>query len=99
MILKLYPGQTFSATVEAVAYITPAGQLQPSGNVPTALQPDQTPMPYGVILALDDERIDASKLPGGAVGKAAIYTNHAKATQLIRRVELRMQSWLNYIVP
>ena len=56
-------------------------------------------MPYGVILAFDDERIDASKLPGGAVGKAAIYTNHAKATQLIRRVELRMKSWMNYIVP
>ena len=99
VILKLYPGQTFSATVEAVAYITPAGQLQPSGNVPTALQPGQSHMPYGVILALDDERIEASKLPGGAVGKAAIYTDHAKATQLIRRVEMRMQSWLNYIVP
>lgn len=99
VIFKLYPGQTFSATVEAVAYITPAGQLQPSGNVPTALQPGQLSMPYGVILALDDERIEASKLPGGAVGKAAIYTDHAKATHLIRRVELRMQGWLNYIIP
>ncbi len=99
VIFKLYPGQTFSATVEAVAYITPAGQLQPSGNVPTALQPAQLSMPYGVILVLDDERIDAAKLPGGAVGNAAIYTDHAKATQVIRRVELRMKSWLNYIVP
>lgn len=99
VIFKVYPGQTFSATVEAVAYITPAGQLQPSGNIPTALQVGQAKMPYGVILALDDEQIDASKLPGGAVGQAAIYTDHAKASQLIRRVELRMHSWLNYIVP
>ena len=56
-------------------------------------------MPYGDNLVLDDERIDAAKLPGGAVGNAAIYTDYAKATQLIRRVELRMKSWLNYIVP
>ena len=44
------------------------------------------------ILVLDDERIDAAKLPGGAVGNAAIYTEHAKATHVIRRVELRMKN-------
>ncbi len=32
---KTLPGQTFPATVEAIAYTTPAGQLQPGGEIPT----------------------------------------------------------------
>jgi multidrug resistance efflux pump len=99
VIFKLYPGRTFSATVEAIGYITAAGQLEPSGRVPTAPSAEHSRLPYGVILALDDERIDASTLPGGAGGTAAIYTDSSRITHIIRRVELRMKSWLNYIVP
>lgn len=99
VIFKLYPGRTFPATVESIATITPAGQLQASGMVPTLTSREQQGLPYGVILAIDDQDFDASKLPGGATGSAAIYTENAKVTHVIRRVELRMQSWLNYILP
>jgi multidrug resistance efflux pump len=99
VIFKLYPGRTFSAKVESIAHITPEGQLQASGLVPVAPNRQTQRLPYGVILALDDESIDATELPGGAIGSAAIYTDNAKLTHIIRRVELRIQSWLNYILP
>jgi hypothetical protein len=48
---------------------------------------------------MDDETIDVSDLPGGAIGTADIYTEQARFTHVIRHVELRMKSWLNYVVP
>ncbi len=99
VVLKLYPGNTFGATVESIAYMTPQGQLQPSSIVPMAPTAQQLPAPYGVILKLDDEMRELHRVPGGAVGAAAIYTDSVKATHLIRRVMIRMKAWLNYIIP
>lgn len=105
IIFKLFPGQTFAAKVESLIYITAEGQLQASGLVPNA-PGAQINRPYGAILAIDTDEdtanssaIDLTQLPGGATGVAAIYTSSMKPTHLIRRVELRMKSWLNYILP
>ena len=98
--LKLFPGKVLSATVDGVAYVTPAGQVQPSGVVPAAPTRSQPAVPYGVRLKLsEDVKIDVSRLPGGAIGSAAIYTEHTRATHVIRRVMIRMQAWMNYVVP
>lgn len=99
VVLKLYPGQTFGATVESIAYMTPQGQLPPSGIAPLAPTAQQLPAPYGVVLRLDADAPALPRIPGGAVGTAAIYTDSVKATHLIRRVMIRMEAWLNYIVP
>jgi multidrug resistance efflux pump len=97
IVFKLYPGKIFGATVFSIAYMTPQGQVQPSGLVPMAPTAGQLPAPYGVRLELDEELREL--VPGGAVGSAAIYTDSVKATHLIRRIMMRMQAWLNYIVP
>lgn len=98
--LKLYPGRIISGTVEKIAWITPQGQLAPSGNIPGAPTASQAAAPYGIVVQLDnDEAVDVSELPGGAVGTAAIYTNNVKMAHLIRRVMLRMEAWTNYILP
>ena len=34
---------------------------------------------------------------GGAVADVAVYTDHAKPLALLRRILLRMKSWLNFI--
>ena len=99
VILKLFPGRTFAAKVESISYITPEGQLQASGLVPVAPNQQTQRLPYGVVLSLVDDNVDVARLPGGAVGTAAIYTESARITHIIRRVELRMQSWLNYLLP
>ena len=46
-----------------------------------------------------DENIDPNLLSGGASGTAAIYTDNAGLTHVIRRVMIRMQTWMNYILP
>ena len=98
VVLKLYPGRTFSATVDRIAYITPEGQLQPTGTIATAPSRSQKTLPFGVVLKLDDTDIDISELPGGSTGTASIYTDQAKATHLIRRVMIRMETFINYIL-
>jgi len=38
-------------------------------------------------------------LPAGTVGTAAIYTKSAGMTHIIRKVMIRMQSLMNYLIP
>lgn len=99
MTFKLYPGRTISAKVESIAAITAAGQLQAAGVVPTAPGAQQQRLPFGVILAIDEDELDDSLLLGGSAGEAAIYTDSASFAHIIRRVELRMTAWLNYLLP
>jgi multidrug resistance efflux pump len=101
VVMKMLPGMTLNATVKGVAYMTPDGQLSPSGNIPTAPTSATTPKPLGVELILDDELpgiLGKVGLPGGAVGTAAIYTNSVEATHVIRKVMIRMEAWMNYLV-
>lgn len=93
------PGAIYSATVETVIRINAAGQLPPSGVLPSlnALSgPNET---MGVILQLEGGGFDPFLMPGGAGGSAAIYTETVRATHLIRKVMIRMDAWLNYIRP
>lgn len=100
VVFKLYPGKVFSATVEQVVRINEQGQLQPSGIVMSTPGVNQSTVPFGVRLRLDENLdVDVASLPGGAVGTASIFTDHAQATHVIRRVMLRMETWMNYVVP
>jgi multidrug resistance efflux pump len=100
VVFKLYPGRVFSATVEKLVYINEQGQLQPSGTVAATPGVDQSAVPFGVRLSLDEnDDIDVATLPGGAVGTASVYTENARATHIIRSVMLRMETWMNYIIP
>ena len=52
--------------------------------------------PFVVRVRLDDQDF-ANKLPAGATGEAAIFTDHVRAAHLIRRVLLRQVAILNYV--
>jgi hypothetical protein len=69
--------------------------LAPTGQDP--------PAPFGVIVAPSEEMqelIDEfGRLPGGATGTAAVYTESAKFSQVIRKVILRLEMWLNFVNP
>ena len=100
--MKLLPGQTLNATVKGIAYMTPDGQLSPSGNIPIAPTAATTAKPFGIEVTLDEELPDYIRnagLPGGAVGSAAIYTKNVEATHIIRKVMIRMEAWMNYLLP
>ena len=106
--LKVLPGRTLDAKVAAMLPLTPEGQLAPSGEIPLAPNRQSIAQPFGVLLELVDpeaiptesmQTIAMGRVPGGAVGTGAIYTDSARATHIIRRVMVRMQAWLNYLLP
>jgi multidrug resistance efflux pump len=99
VVLKLRPGRTFAATVESIAPLNSEGQIQASGVVPKIGAASASEQRFVVIVNFDDENIEPSLLSGGAAGTAAIYTDSVRMTHVIRRIMVRMQTWVNYILP
>lgn len=93
---KFVPGRVYAGTVETVLQAVATGQAQTSG---TAVEPKAIEAaPFVVRVKLDDETF-ATRLPAGATGTAAIFTDHVKVSHVIRRVLLRQVAILNYINP
>jgi RND family efflux transporter MFP subunit len=93
---KARPGKIYAGKVEAIIRVTSEGQAVISGTVPQAQK--FFAEPFYVRIALDDSNA-AVNLPAGTAGTAAIYTQSAGMTHIIRKVMIRMDSLLNYVVP
>lgn len=98
--LKSLPGRTLRATVSGIIPSTSQGQLVPSGVLPM-INPNPVAEPVAVKLDFDPSDLASieSDLIGGTVGTGAIYTRSSSFTHVIRRVMIRMEAWLNFIVP
>ncbi len=95
--LKTMPGRIIKGKVDSVIWAQGQGQLQVSGTLPTA---GPAPMPagrYAVKFDVGDRDRDQF-LAAGAAGDAAIYTDHLHAVHIIRKVILRVGSYLNYLI-
>ncbi|MBZ7922230.1 efflux RND transporter periplasmic adaptor subunit [Ensifer adhaerens] len=93
---KFAPGETYTGTVEGVLQAIASGQARVSG---TAVTPEAVAAaPFVVRVKLDDQAF-AARLPAGAAGDAAIFTDRVKAAHVIRRVLLRQIAITNYINP
>ena len=94
---KTKPGKIYTGKVEAIVKVTSQGQGVISGTVPPAAE-NVIAEPFFVRVELDDSDA-ALNLPAGTVGTAAICTQSAGATHIIRKVMVRMESLLNYVIP
>lgn len=95
VILPSVPGRFFKAHVASAGAYVPQGQLQPSGTLvdPAHLRGDGR-----IIVQIDfDEDISSYHIVPGSSGEVAIYTDHFHHLQVIRKVLLRMKSWLYYL--
>lgn len=93
---KFAPGRVFTGKVESILQAVATGQAPVSG---TAVLPKTIEtVPFVVRVKLDDDEF-AGKLPAGATGTAAIFTDHVKVSHVIRRVLLRQLAILDYINP
>ena len=97
--LDLYPGQIFPGKVEAIWQGSGAGQLLPSGTLPSFnYVPTELPQgQFAVAIRLDGA--DQSRFPIGTQGRAAIYTNPKSAFVVLRKIGIRGYTWLNFIYP
>ena len=93
--LDNHPGKIFHATVQDVISATGQGQLPPSGTLKefTSTEPRGR---FPVRLKLDADPFELD-LPAGAAGVAAVYTDKAKPIRIVRKVIIRIHSWMNYL--
>lgn len=92
--LQLYPGRILNGTVESIIWASGEGQSDPSGSLPNI-----DAIEGGTALAVRVTFPDVPQsleLPVGAGGRAAIYTDKGKPLSIIRKVTIRMYTWLNY---
>jgi len=95
---KLYPGKVYSAKVEYYIPASAVGQQNASGSMFVAR--DLVAGPFAVRIKLDeDPSLQGHSLPVGAVGSMAIYSSKGKATHIIRKVMIRMDAFMNYVMP
>jgi multidrug resistance efflux pump len=94
--LDTYPGRIIKAHVDSVIWAQAQGQLEASGDLPrtTIVTP---PGRFPVKLVVGD-RDRSLFLAAGARGSAAIYTEHLALVHIIRKVLLRVSSYLDYII-
>jgi len=96
LTFKLFPGKIFRAHTEFIAKATASGQVTPSGSMLAARE--LAAAPFMVRLKLEDDTM-MNSLPAGALASVAIYSDAGKSTHIIRKVMIRMDSFLNYVIP
>lgn len=94
------PGEVFEGRVKSVLTVIGEGQVQPSGSLISftgAPPPGRVP----VIIEITDPDFSRyqGRVPGGAYGQAALYSQHFHHIAAMRKILLRMAAWMNYIFP
>jgi multidrug resistance efflux pump len=96
LVSRLYPGKVLKATVEEVVRANGQGQIVPSGQLVT-FDPRAPEVPFAVRLKMNEDPKEYPLILGSR-GTGAVYTKKAEVTHIIRKVMLRMDTWLNYII-
>ncbi|HXT30382.1 MAG TPA: HlyD family secretion protein [Vicinamibacterales bacterium] len=94
--LDTYPGRIIKAHVDSVLWAQSQGQVDASGNLPkTSISAPPGRFPVKLVVAEKDHDVF---LAAGAAGAAAIYTEHIAPIHIIRKVLLRVESYLDYVI-
>jgi len=98
LALKTLPGRVIKGKVDSVVWAQGQGTMLPSGDLPSALSVQNQPAGKFAVKFDIAERDQAVFLAAGAAGDAAIYTDHLHAVHIIRKIVLRVGSYLNYLI-
>jgi len=95
--LETYPGRIIKASVDSIVWAQGQGQVQMSGTIPqTGAQP-LPPGRFAVRLKIAPQDKDVF-LAAGAAGTGAIYTQYGHHIHLVRKVIMRVGSYLNWLI-
>jgi multidrug resistance efflux pump len=95
VILPAVPGRFFKAKVDAGGAYIPEGQLQPSG---TLISAESITSEGRVIVRVKlEEDVSRFHIVPGSIGNVAVYSHHMQQLGVVRKVLLRMRSWMNYV--
>jgi multidrug resistance efflux pump len=93
VIFPMYPGLVFTAKVLETIDITSNGQIPVGGVIPAIST--TTPPRFAAVLKLDDPNL---RLPAGAHGEAAVYTDRVPFAGVFRKGLLRTDTIINYLM-
>ncbi len=95
--LETIPGKVIKGTVNSIVWASGAGQLQASGSIPMTGVLAAPPQRFAVKFDVADKDKNLF-LAAGAAGAAAVYTDSVKEIQILRKVIIRVNAYLNYLV-
>jgi len=95
--LKTHPGRIIKGKVNSIIWASGAGQVQATGAIPLTGVLTAPPQRFAVKFDIAD-RDKELFLAAGAAGDAAIYTEHAAFLHILRKVIIRVGSYMNYLV-
>ncbi|MFY2826279.1 HlyD family secretion protein [Ruegeria sp. MALMAid1280] len=94
--LDLYPGEILNGKVEAIWWATRQGQYLPSGRLPGFELPK---LPGRIAVQISVDIPDGHTFPAGGHAAVAIYTGQGKSFEFLRRINIRLYSFANFIRP
>ena len=94
VIFPMYPGLVFTAKVVDTIDITSSGQIPVGGVIPAITSSSAAAPRFAAILKLDDPNL---RVPAGAHGEAAVYTNRVPFAGTFRKGLIRTDSIINYL--
>lgn len=95
VVFNALPGQAFHGKLTNILPVVPGGSYQAQG----ALQ-SLTVLPGtdGVLATIElDPNADVDSLPDGIYAQVAVYSDHFSHVSVMRKVLLRMTSWMHYL--
>ena len=95
--LETYPGRIIKATVNSVVWAQGQGQIPMSSTIPLTGFQALPPGRFAVRLDIAPKDHDVF-LAAGAAGHGAIYTQSFHHIQILRKVLLRINSYVNWLV-
>ena len=90
------PGRVFKGKVDALVDVS-QGQLQATGSLLNPEDRAKSPGLATVSISISDE-LSPYQLPAGTTAQVAVYSEHWQPVAAIRRILLRMKSWMNYVL-
>jgi len=95
--LETYPGRIIKAKVDSIVWAQGQGQIPMSGNIPLTGTQALPPGRFAVRLEIAPPDTGIF-LAAGAVGHGAIYTQYGHHIHIVRKVVLRVGSYMNWLI-
>ncbi|MEW7314969.1 HlyD family secretion protein [Buttiauxella gaviniae] len=95
VVFNALPGQVFQGKLTSILPVVPGGSYQAQGSLQSLTL---TPGSDGVLAVIElapNAEVDA--LPDGIFAQVAVYSDHFSHVSVMRKVLLRMTSWMHYL--
>lgn len=95
VVFNALPGQVFPGKLAQILPVVPGGSYQAQGTLQSLTI---VPGTDGVLAVIDlAPNVDVEALPDGIFAQVAVYSEHFEHVSVMRKVLLRMTSWMHYL--